>query len=109
MQNINTALASTSVPQITALAPLVLGCADGWGSTADGKYLEKRRGANNVPWLRRKFQLYTASKASVLAQQKGSTFEKWISPYDEDYRCGRWRALRPWALVGERSSRAACI
>ena len=85
LSNINSALATTSVPQITALAPLVVSCPDGWGVSADGKHLLKRRGGKD--WLRRKFQLFTASKASVLALQSGSTFEKWDSPYDEDYRC----------------------
>jgi hypothetical protein len=85
MSNINSALNGTSVQPISALAPVVAsGCPDGW--TTDGNYLKKKHGGKE--WLRRKFQIYNATKASVLAQQTGSTFEKWISPYDEDYRCG---------------------
>ena len=89
MANINAQLAGTSVPQITAIAPLVVSCPDGWG--VDKNFLKKRRAGKE--WLRRKFQLFTASKASVLAQQSGSTFEKWVSPYDEDYRSGLPRSL----------------
>lgn len=83
LDNINNALASTSVQPVSAIAPLVVSCPDGWG--VDKNYLKKKR-SDGKEWLRRKFQLFTASKASVLAQQSGSTFEKWVSPYDEDYR-----------------------
>jgi hypothetical protein len=48
-----------------------------------GEYLIQ--GGGSVPELRKQYRISTASKGSVLAQQDGTTFEKWISTYDEDY------------------------
>jgi len=86
--NINSQLASQGLPPITSLSVNADGgCTDGWNS--DGQYMVKKR--NGKDYLRRRFMLYKAEKASLLARQAAAsrrtprTFETWLSPYGNDY------------------------